>query len=100
MLKGDHGPMAGVGMSQTGLVHQGRFLQSYTKNHKVPFSDLFLPLSLLQSHHLSGCRTPRSQSSFQGAVQLHRLCVVAKSSTVRTVVHEPKISYASTCYNY
>lgn len=61
-LRWDHGPMTGVGMSQTGFVHQGRFLQSCTKSHKVPFSDLFLPMSLLQSHHLFNCSIPWSQS--------------------------------------
>lgn len=60
--KWDQGAMTRVGMSQTGFVHQVRSLQNCTQNHKVPFSDVFLPTSLLQSHYLFCCSIPWSQS--------------------------------------
>lgn len=94
------GPWAGVGMSQTGFVHQGRFLQSCSKSHKVPFSDLFLPVSLLRAILCLAAVPHGARAAFQGAMQPHRPGVVAKPSTVRALQQEEKISYASTCYNY
>lgn len=92
--KWDYGPRTRVRMSQTGFVHQIRSLQNCSWSHKVPSPDMFLPTSLLQSHHVFCCSILGRQSCLARGCAATQTVLVAKNSTVKTVQRESKIPYA------
>jgi len=99
--KWDCGPMTRVGMSPACFVHQVRSLQNCNQHHKVCFSDVFFPTSLLQSHHLFCCNILWSQNRFpRGQAATQTLSWLPSLLHGKLFNMNQRFLMLSTCYSH